>query len=256
MTTGRRRSRVLPTLVLWGLGACGVSTPVGPGSSDSETRLAARPGVPTMDPVIGESSLGLGPLGSDGLLYVPKAYSTDQPMPLIIGLHGSAGRAIHWRSWYQIAEDRAFVFLAIDARGSTWDRTRVGYFGPDVTFLDQALEHVFDRVAIDPSQIALIGYSDGASWALSLGVNNGDLFSSILAFAPGYFDPAGPLFGRPGIWIAHGTSDTTVPASRTRNQIVPAVRGLGLDVVYHEFAGGHQIPGAVATAGLDWLNGR
>lgn len=58
-------------------------------------------------------------------------------------------------------------------------------FGPDVLYLNKALHHVFNRYSIDPSRLAVAGFSDGASYALSLGVANGDLFSHIIAFSPG-----------------------------------------------------------------------
>ena len=65
--------------------------------------------------------------------------------------------------------------LAPDSRGTTWDAIREG-FGDDVTFIDRALEHVFARVSIDPARVTVGGFSDGASYALSLGLANGDVF--------------------------------------------------------------------------------
>jgi predicted esterase len=56
-------------------------------------------------------------------------------------------------------------------------------------YLDQALQHVFETYSIDPGRVGLGGFSDGASYALSLGVANGDLFSHIIAFSPGFMRP-------------------------------------------------------------------
>ncbi len=61
-----------------------------------------------------------------------------------------------------------------------------GGFGPDVRFIDKALSKVFGSYRIDPSHLAVAGFSDGASYALSLGLPNGDLFSHIIAFSPGF----------------------------------------------------------------------
>ena len=55
--------------------------------------------------------------------------------------------------------------------------------------MDQAVHHVFERYSIDPGRIGLAGFSDGASYALSLGVANGDLFTHIMAFSPGFMRP-------------------------------------------------------------------
>jgi len=34
------------------------------------------------------------------------------------------------------------------------------------------------------------GFSDGASYALSVGITNGDLFTHVIAFSPGFVAPA------------------------------------------------------------------
>ena len=73
------------------------------------------------------------------------------------------------------------IVLAPDLRGRTWDMLLREY-GPDVAHLDRALGIVFARYPTDPGRIAIGGFSDGASYALSLGIANGALFSDILAF--------------------------------------------------------------------------
>ena len=82
-----------------------------------------------------------------------------------------------------------------DSRGPPWDVLEGGY-GPDVAFLDRALELTFSRCAIDPARIAAEGFSDGASYALSIGITNGDLFSHVIAFSPGFMAPKEP-WGKP-----------------------------------------------------------
>ena len=41
------------------------------------------------------------------------------------------------------------------------------------------------RCSIDRRRIAVGGFSDGATYALTLGVSNGDLFPAVIAFSPG-----------------------------------------------------------------------
>jgi hypothetical protein len=84
-----------------------------------------------------------------------------------------------------LPEEAGLPMLFVDSRGQTWDGIRGG-FGPDVDFLDGALEKVFGMVAVDPTRLALGGFSDGATYALSLGLVNGDLFPRIVAFSPGF----------------------------------------------------------------------
>ena len=144
------------------------------------------------------------------------------------------------------------ILLAPDSRSSTWDLVQ-GSFGPDVAFLDLALQYTFERCRIDPARLALGGFSDGASYALSLGLPNGDLFSHLVAYSPGFLVRSRPLAGTPRIFVSHGTNDTILPVSISRDTIVPALRDAGYDVTYQEFDGGHEVPAAISEAALDWF---
>jgi phospholipase/carboxylesterase len=128
-----------------------------------------------------------------------------------------------------------------------------GGFGPDVLFLDRALERTFERCRVDPSRIALAGFSDGASYALSLGRPNADLFTHLVAYSPGLI-AAG--YSQPRvleIFVSHGTLDAVIPVENTRENIVPTLRALGNDVTYREFEGPHGVPAEISEAALDWF---
>ena len=51
------------------------------------------------------------------------------------------------------------------------------------------------------------------SYALSLGLANGDLFTHVIAFSPGFITPAPPS-GRPPIFVSHGTADQVLADRR------------------------------------------
>jgi phospholipase/carboxylesterase len=142
------------------------------------------------------------------------------------------------------------ILLAPDSRGRTWDALLGGY-GPDVAFIDQALGQTFGRYAVDPGNIAVEGFSDGASYALGLGLTNGDLFQRVIAFSPG-FVPSGPRHGRPRIFISHGQADDVLPIDRCSRRIVPRLRNMDYDVRYHEFPAGHAIPPDIVDEALAW----
>jgi phospholipase/carboxylesterase len=216
-------------------------------------RLAARPGTPTVTPTLGLSPLGLGS-GRDGLLYVPQSYSPATALPLFVGLHGFGQSSAFWASYPDRAESRGMVFLAPDSRGQTWDAAQ-GAFGADVEFVDRALGYTFERCRIDPARVALAGFSDGATCALSLGLANGDLFTHIVAYSPGFILQAGSFVGWPQIFVSHGTLDGVIPVSNSRDKIVPYLEGAGYSVVYQEFEGGHAVPAEISDAALDWFFG-
>ncbi len=247
--------------MLSGLSAVAGSLVAGCGGAATEPesgpeRLTARPMEPTVDPAVGLSSLGLGSNlhGSrDGLLYVPESYLPDTPAPLFVGLHGAGGNAINWQSYHARAEERGMIVLAPDSRSfSTWDAI-MGAFGPDVEFLDKALQYTFERCRIDPDRIALGGFSDGATYALSLGIRNGDLFTHLIAYSPGFYIVTSEPVGKPPVYVSHGTFDDVLPVVTSRDFIVPTLRAEGYDVVYNEFQGGHEVPADISESALDWF---
>ena len=224
--------------------------PTGARRNFNDGRFASRPGTPTGSAEPGLHELGLA-TGLDGLYYVPSGYSPSTPAPLLLALHGAGGRATNGLSVLQpYADARGMVMLAPDARENTWDVIYHG-FGADVTFIDRALAKVFDTVAIDPARIFVEGFSDGATYALSLGLTNGDLFSKIIAFSAG-FVVTGERHGMPKIFVSHGSQDQVLPINDTSRRFVPTLREEGYEVEYREFVGGHGVPTVVREEAMDW----
>jgi predicted esterase len=215
------------------------------------TRFQARPAAPTVPIEPGEHPLRLS-RQRDGLLYVPKSVASRTSVPLFVMLHGGGDRADGMRFMFPPAEELGVVVVVPDARDNTWDGIE-GRIGPDVVFIDAALRHTFERVAVDPQRIAIGGASDGASYALSLGLANGDLFTHLIAFAPGSIFTPPPPVGRPLIFVAHGTRDRVLPIDLTSRRMVPWLRNAGYRVTYREFDGVHAVPKPIAREALEWL---
>ena len=214
-------------------------------------RLAARPSAPALSPPMGRSSLGLA-YGRDGILYVPSSYNPNSPAPLVLMLHGAGQSSeIGVRPFLPLADAAGLVLVAPDSRGGTWDFL-YGPYGADVAFIDRALAHVFERCAIDPSRITIEGFSDGASYALSLGLTNGDLFSRIVAFSPCILAPATTV-GRPRIFMSHGTDDHILPIDSCGRRLATRLVSLGYQLEFHEFTGPHMVPKEMARQAVDWL---
>jgi predicted esterase len=192
----------------------------------------------------------------DGVVYVPPSYRPEAPAPLILSLHGAGGSGRRGlRRLQPLADAAGLILLAPDSRATTWDVVTAGVFGPDVEFVDRALDLVFARYAVDPSRMVAEGFSDGASYALSLGLLNGDLFTHVIAFSPG-FVTEGSRRGKPRLFVSHGVEDRVLPIDRCSRRIVRDIRGDDYDVRYTEFDGGHAVPAEIARAALEWLAGR
>lgn len=212
--------------------------------------LTARLRPPSHSIAPGEHALGLGP-DRDGLLIVPRTYKTGAPAPLIVLLHGAGGSGRRVSSLFSAALDLGFIVLAPDSRDRTWDAIR-GNFGPDIDFLNRALNHTFDRCAIDQRHVVVGGFSDGATYALSVGLASGDLFTHIVACSPGFL-VASTSRGRPKIYISHGNGDQILPIGSTSRRLVPELQNAGYPVKYHEFDGPHAVPPAIASEALKWV---
>jgi len=219
-------------------------------ADDGVARFKARPGKPTKPAQIGLHDLGLAK-GKDGVLSVPPGYSPDKPVPLIFMLHGALGRYPGYNLFCQVAAEDGIAVVTPDARNGTWDLVRGG-FGPDIAFLERALEYTFDHVAVDPKRIGLAGFSDGASYALSAGLANGDLFTHVMAFSPGFMAPPSRT-GKPRIFVSHGRQDEVLPFSGTRDRIIPQLKSWGYDVTFREFDGGHGLDPNLGREAFRWM---
>jgi len=213
-------------------------------------RLGARPTAPADK--AWPLAPGLHPLGDaarSGALRVPSA-PPPGPLPLIVMLHGATGTAE--RALRRIAPiaDSALVLLP-ESLGRTWDVIEGGY-GPDVARIDAALGRVLAAWPVDPTRLAIAGFSDGASYALSLALMNGDLFTHALCFSPGFAAPMGTA-GRPRIFLSHGTEDRVLPIERCGRRLAGLLRESGYKLIYREFEGGHELPEDIAVTALAFL---
>ena len=244
-----RRSAL--TAVAVAAGGCLGSTETEGGEDNA--RLSVKVMAPSRTTAPGLYPLQLG-VSRDGLLYVPTSYKPEVAAPIALLLHG-AGRASNelvtpMRGY---ADRVGLVLLAVDSRAGTWDAVANGVFFDDVTFIERAFAFAIDRVRVDASRIRIAGFSDGGSYSLSLGLINGDLFTRVAAFSPGFVID-GPRNGKPKFFMTHGTRDSILPIDQTSRQIVPALKQLGYDVTYSEFDGGHGVTEALLEQATTWLS--
>lgn len=238
-------------LLAFGLGAVGAGVAgLAQRARSGDSLLRVRPHSASTMVQPGEHPLELGG-DRDGLLIVPEQYRPTKALPLAVMLHGAGGSARRLASLLSIANSFGVLLLLPESRSTTWDAIR-GPFGPDVEFIDRALEQTFTRCAVDPHKLAIGGFSDGASYGLSLGLDNGSLFTHVMAFSPGFTTAKRPQ-GKPRIFISHGRSDTILPIDATSRRIVPELEDAGYAVTYKEFDGPHSVPEPIAREAFTWF---
>ncbi len=229
----------------FGANLLSLPTRIAPGA-----RLSARP-KPAKGGAVpaGAQPLGLGKGERDGQLFVPRSYQPGKPVPLVLALHGATGSSRGpIRMFSPLADELGFALLVPESRGRTWDAI-MSDFGTDRDFIDQALDAAWGKLAIEPTRIGVVGFSDGATYALALGRANGDLFHGIAAFSPGFLIPVDGV-SKPPIFISHGRQDSILPIDSCSRRIVPELQRMGYAVTYKEFDGDHEVPPEMARAGL------
>ena len=216
--------------------------------------LVARPSL--RPEANGNTQPGLHTFSTDyiknALFYIPTTYRADQPSAFIMLLHGSRGdaaQAIGIMKRY--ADEQNLILFAPVSVNYTWDLINPGYYDNDVVYIDHELEYLFKNLNIDRSKLAIGGLSDGASYALSLGLTNGDLFTHVIAFSPGF--ARFKAVGKPNIFISHGLDDKVLPISTCSRPIVKQLEKKDYKLNFIEFKGGHYIPNEISKAAVEWL---
>lgn len=201
----------------------------------------------------GESRLGVAE-ERDGTLYVPKKYKPGVPMPVIMMLHGFGGFGEGIRYLFPLAEEFGVIIIAPESRDITWGKEAPG-FDADVRYLGAAYRQVRDTFDIDREHVALGGQSDGADYALSMGLAYGNSFNHLIILSAGGWTRSLREEGKPRIFISHGLSDTTMPIDESSRRYVPKLKAEGYDVTYREYEGGHRTPPPIVREAFEWFVG-
>jgi phospholipase/carboxylesterase len=190
----------------------------------------------------------------DAVLYVPHDLEERVPVPLWVMFHGAGGFPGKVLPFIEAhAEQRRFLILAPHSLYPTWDIV-IGGSGPDLERLHRALTAVTSRYRLDRDHLAFAGFSDGASYALSIGITNGDVASHVIAFSGGFMS----IFtqnGSPHVFIAHGLIDEQLPIATSGRANAAKLTAAGYDVQYVEFNGVHAIQPVIVGMAVDFFLG-
>ncbi len=216
-------------------------------------RLSFRPGnLPDKQALpAGRHNLGIAS-ERDAVLIVPDDLQPGVPVALLVMFHGAGGSADKVLPFLiEHARQHGFLLLLPQSQFPTWDLV-VGGNGPDLERLDKALHEVASRFYIDPSHLGFAGFSDGGSYALSVGLTNGDFVSHVIIFSGGFMSVL-QQNGAPRIFIAHGLEDEQLSIETSARPHVTKLKAAGYDVTSLEFKGPHRIEPAVVSVAMDFF---
>ena len=184
------------------------------------------------------------------IAYVPA--SLRSPSPLIVLLHGAGGDARPFLDEFKRdADQRGIILLSVQSFGRTWALRQPSDKEADVVNIETAMDALSSTTPVDRSRVIVMGFSDGASYALSIGMAYPKLFRTIVAFSPGYAFAPVRLDTTQRIFITHSRRDRVLPANNTR-QIVEALERAGYAPEMHWFSGGHEIDPDLKKAAFDF----
>ncbi len=195
---------------------------------------------------------------SRAVLLTPDEIDPEQRYPLITVLHG-AGRQdeLLVRACVEEPERRQALFLIPRSRLPTWDLI-AGDERPDLDFLEYAYDLIYRRYPVDAFRQALLGFSDGASYGLSVGLSNPRIFRAVMAWAAG-FVTLDPSFvhdddPKPDLLLEYGTHDPVFPFEQVALPMREGLERAGYRVEFRIDEGGKHWPsGDFQPEALDWF---
>lgn len=202
----------------------------------------------------GRHGLAFGDEGREAVLVVPEGLPLNQPLPLLVMFHGAGGEANRVLPHFvPHARARRFLLLAPQSRFPTWDIV-IGGHGPDLQRLEAALAAVASHFRLDPSHLAFAGFSDGGSYALSVGVTNGDVASHVIGLSAGFMNTFTQA-GKPRVFLGHGRSDRQLPIETSAHPHAKRLIDSGHDLTLLPFDGDHVIDPSVVARAVEFFLG-
>jgi predicted esterase len=210
----------------------------------------------------------LVPLADNAVAYIP-ASASDHP-PLLVLLHGAGRDRLNMIQRFEAdADKRGIILLAPTSKGATWDAIAVAmtpmtFDSPlqlkqghrftrsrDSDRVEAAIANLAKIVPVDRAHTVLAGFSDGATFALAMGMERSHQFAAVVAWSPGIaIESEGTARGR-RVFVSHGRQDPLLQFEVTCGEIVPLIKSEGANVSFFAFDGVHEVPQAAKDAFLD-----
>jgi phospholipase/carboxylesterase len=195
---------------------------------------------------------------SRALLMTPDRIDPERRYPLITVLHGAGRREeMLVKAYREEPEARDALFLIPRSYHPTWDLI-ASDDRPDLDFLEWAYDLIYRRYPVDTDRQGLVGYSDGASYALSVGLSNPGIFRAVMGWAAGFLvvDDAGLSAEdpKPAVLLEYGTQDPVFPFERVAIPMRAELERRGYSVNFRVDEGGKHWPsGEFQREALDWF---
>lgn len=208
----------------------------------------------------------------------PENYDASKSYPLLVGMHGMGGNAEGFISQYDKLDDPQVIYVAPEGQyplsmhigpqwyTRSWSMTSAGkkaWKASDTMVQDYILKTI-KQVSKEykVSDVYLMGFSQGAVYAYTIGLKNPEMISGVIGFS-GYLmeiDGDNSILSHQDIeegkdlrlYIAHGVDDAAIKVETAR-EMQDMFKSKGFDLTYTEFEGRHDIKADVFNDAVRWM---
>lgn len=180
-------------------------------------------------------------------IYASEKVIGDQPVPLVIALHGAGGDENMFFEGYgagmmkDLADKHGFV-VASPGTSAVGGRTER---------FDNLITEIANDYAIDPKAIYLIGHSMGGFTTASLAAKRPDRIAAACCLAGGGKPPSDKI---PPMLVIAGKLDSVIPIAMLQPMAQGAIdAGMPVQLRVKEHFGHTLLVGAVLPEAIDWL---
>jgi len=161
-------------------------------------------------------------------LFLPQNYQKEQPVPLMLFLHGAGERGEDlelvkkWGPPKLVEKDTKFPFLVVSPqcpKNQRWD----------VEQMVALVKYVTATYRVDPSRMYCTGLSMGGYGTWAIAAKYPKLFAAVVPICGGGDPAQAKALSRLPIWVFHGDKDKAVPLERSK-EMVAAIRDAGGNV--------------------------
>lgn len=189
-------------------------------------------------------------------LFVPRGYDRRKKYPLVLWLHGGAGRGgdnlrqisggnVAGSHVWTLAENQSrqpcFVVAPQCPENESWATVETARPTRQARLALELLEDLGRTFSVDARRLYVAGQSLGGFGAWSVISQRPEMFAAAIPVCGGGDVSAAPRLKRVSVWAFHGERDEAVSVERSR-EMVAAIRRAGGAPKYTEYEGaGHVI---------------
>jgi phospholipase/carboxylesterase len=178
------------------------------------------------------------------LVFPPPKADPARPAPVIVALHGTGDTADGFApAWRRVAADLGAVLVVPEGLNPAGNGFDWGVVEQGAHLVRRSIEVARKQAAIDPSRVVLAGFSNGASQAFIMGMQDPESYAGILPIAGFYDERVAPVpLGKrlPRFAILNGELDEEAGNNRKAAAALRAAGGKVKLEIYPRL--GHAFP--------------